>query len=78
MEEIEKLSNEKSCEALKIGIRKLADELQLNISETEEDIIKNDNSRDKLFSYWIFLCEMRIIRERTRITDDLIKICKEV
>ena len=77
MEEIEKLSNEKACETLKRGIRKLADELELNIVETEEDIAKND-SKEKLFSYWNFPRNMKISRESMRITDDLLKICKEV
>ena len=77
MEEIERLSNGKACEALKKGIRKLADELQLNISETEKDILEND-SKEKLFSYWNFLRNMKISRESMRITDDLLKICKEV
>ena len=77
MEEIEGLSNEKACEALKIGIRKLANELQFNINETEKDILEND-SKEKLFSYWNFLRNMMISRESMRITDDLLKICKEV
>ena len=77
MEELETLSNKKACEALKKGIRKLADELQLNINETEKDILEND-SKEKLFSYWNFLRNMKISRESMRITDDLLKICKEV
>ena len=76
MEEIEKLSEEKACEALRKGITKLFDEL--NIEHDIRKDIEKCNSKEKLFSYWNFLCEIRITRERVRITDDLIKLCKEV
>ena len=76
MEEIEKLSNEKACEALKKAIENLYNELEIDL-EVRKDIEKCD-SKEKLFSYWNFLRNMKISRESMRITDDLLKICKEV